>query len=386
MRIPYTSPLPSPTIIPATASTVQGAVDALHSFLTTRIPNDRHGDKTVVLSGAGISVASGLADYRGSNGTYTLNKTYRPIYFHEFCTSHEARKRYWARSYLGWTNLHRSRPNPAHYAVGRLGEMGVVNAVVTQNVDSFHPVAHPRLSTFELHGYLRTTVCLTCRTEYDRDRFQTDLSALNPQWHAFLAEMLRSGALTTEDPSKRHRLGLKTNPDGDVDVPGVEYGTFRYPACPKCLSNPKLAAEGKRVEVDSDGAWAEKSNAGILKPAVIMFGESIPNSVKLAVQSAVDDASRILVLGSSLATYSAWRLVKRAKEQGKPIAAVNLGGVRGEENFFADVPVNTNGADGVRCSLPLEDALPALVDRLSAERRYMTDSANERVFQPAPWR
>ena len=352
MRIPFTTPLPSPNVIPASASTVQGAVSALHDFLT--VPAKRSG-KTVVLSGAGISVASGLADYRGSHGTYTLNKTYRPIYFHEFSASHEARKRYWARSFLGWTNLHRSRPNRAHDAVASLGEMGLVSTVVTQNVDSFHSKAHPNLRTLELHGYLRNCVCLSCRTEYNRDKFQGDLSALNPSWAAFLAEMLDSGALTTENPEERRRKGLKTNPDGDVDVPGVEYSTFRYPACPKCLQTPP---EGKKVELDDDGAWSPTSTAGVLKPAVIMFGESITNPVRLAVESAIDEASRMLVLGSSLATYSAWRLVKKAKEEGMPLAIVNVGGVRGEEFFLDGVPLSGSGRDGVRCSLPLEEILP----------------------------
>lgn len=378
MRIPYTAPLPSPTIIPASASSLQGAISALHDFLTA--PSKRSG-KTVVLSGAGISVASGLADYRGSAGTYTLNKTYRPIYYHEFCASHEARKRYWARSFLGWTTLHRSRPNRGHEAVARLGEIGQVSSVITQNVDSFHSTTHPQLSTVELHGYLRRNVCLSCRTEYDRKKFQSELAMLNPSWAAFLAEMIDSGALASEDPEERRSKGLKTNPDGDVDVPGVEYSTFRYPACPVCLENPP---EGKKVELDSDGAWAATSTAGVLKPAVIMFGESISNSVKLAAESAIDEASRILVLGSSLATYSAWRLVKSAQEQGMPIAAINMGGVRGEEHFFADVPIDDGGKQGVRCSLPLEDVLPALVDRLQPTSTPTFIGNNS--FQPAPWR
>lgn len=379
MRIPYTAPLPSPTITPATASNLGGAIEALQNFLSSARPNDHGNGKTLILSGAGISVASGLADYRGTNGTYTLNKTYRPIYFHEFSASHEARKRYWARSYLGWTTLHRSKPNPAHYAVGQLGDLGHVGQVVTQNVDSFHPKAHPGLKTLELHGYLRSTVCLTCRSEYSRDDFQEDLSRMNPSWHAFLAEMLESGALSTEDPAERRKLGLKTNPDGDVDVPGVEYGTFRYPPCPKCLADKEVK---DKIKMDRDGAWAAGSTAGILKPAVIMFGESIPNQVKLDVEAAVDEASRLLVLGSSLATYSAWRLVKRAKEQGKTIAAINQGGVRGEENFFADVPAGTDGSHGVRCALPLEQTLPALVEAL---RNPQTRLRSERPFQPAPW-
>jgi NAD-dependent SIR2 family protein deacetylase len=77
-----------------------------------------------------------------------------------------------------------------------------------------------------------------------------------------------------------------------------------------------LVDRDRKVAVDEDGAWAQGSEAGILKPAVIMFGESIPGNVKLAVETAVDEARSVMVFGSSLATYSAWRLVKRAKDQG----------------------------------------------------------------------
>ncbi|GAB7358391.1 hypothetical protein MBLNU230_g2460t1 [Neophaeotheca triangularis] len=384
MRIPYTAPLPQPTIIPPSATTLQGAITSLHDFLKQKpaasTNNENANAKTVILSGAGISVASGLADYRGSNGTYTLNKTYRPIYFHEFCANHEARKRYWARSYLGWTNLNRSKPNSSHHAVTALAQLGTISSVITQNVDSFHPAAHPSLRTLELHGYLRSTVCLSCRTEYDRAQFQQDLSALNPAWSAFLAEMLASGALTTENPEERRRKGLKTNPDGDVDIPGVEYTTFRYPACPVCLANPP---KDKKVEIDSDGAWSSTSTAGVLKPAVIMFGESIPNPVKIAAEQAIDEASRILVLGSSLATYSAWRLVKRAKEQGMPIGIANTGGVRGEEAFYADLALGKTPREGVRISQPLEELLPATVEMLRASRPA-PGLWNEN-FVPAPW-
>ncbi|KAK4957851.1 hypothetical protein LTR66_013202, partial [Elasticomyces elasticus] len=252
MRIPYTAPLPAATIIPNTANTTAGAIAALQTFLSAPSPTSLlpspvpQNGKTVLLTGAGISVASGLADYRGRNGTYMVNKTYRPIYFHEFCASHEARKRYWARSFLGWTNLNRARPNGAHEAVGRLGEMGLVGSVITQNVDSFHPTAHPSLRTLELHGYLRNTVCLSCRREHSRATFQSRLAALNPAWSDFLDSMLASGALTTEHPAERRRRGLKTNPDGDVDIPGLEYGSFRYPACPSCLADPPLDAQGKK--------------------------------------------------------------------------------------------------------------------------------------------
>ena len=144
MRIPYTDPLPLPRIIPPTASNTAGAIAALSDFLTAPAKrNDgRNNGQTVLLTGAGISVASGLADYRGTNGTYTLNKTYRPIYFNEFCERHEARKRYWARSFLGWTNLHKARPNSAHLSIGKLGELGRLSSVITQSMlkPAFIPV------------------------------------------------------------------------------------------------------------------------------------------------------------------------------------------------------------------------------------------------------
>jgi len=190
LRVPYTDPLPAPRIIPASATTASGAITALVNFLSpsllststatnhSSLPPSRvapsrlsnklgqnvgnRAGKTLLLTGAGISVASGLADYRGTNGTYTLNKTYRPIYFNEFCDNHEARKRYWARSFLGWTNLERARPNRAHEACGELGRLGVIERVITQSMYlTLSPWANP------LHfasGPLRKYLQLTCKT------------------------------------------------------------------------------------------------------------------------------------------------------------------------------------------------------------------------------
>ncbi|KAL2074394.1 hypothetical protein VTL71DRAFT_8172 [Oculimacula yallundae] len=372
MRIPYTGPLPAPNIIPRNANTITGAIAALSKFLTAppspSLRQDGGGDptSTVILSGAGISVASGLADYRGTNGTYRVNKTYRPIYYHEFLANHEARKRYWARSFLGWTNLHKARPNPAHYAVKHLGGLGLVRSVVTQNVDSFHSAAHPELPTLELHGYLRALTCVTCHNDLPREAFQESLARLNPAWAAFLLEAIESGALDTENPEERREKGMKTNPDGDVDLPGAPYTTFRYPACPHCLANPPIAGDGTQtiVEVDEEGAWKSTSTAGILKPAVVMFGESIASRVKEAAEQAIDGSGRLLVMGTSLATYSAWRLAKRANERGMPIGILNLGGVRGEDAFFQKLPMGQSGESGVRIELATDKVLPGLVDQL----------------------
>lgn len=368
MKIPYTDLLPPSTVFPASATSIEGAIAALQKFLLTPSPNNLP-HQTVVLTGAGVSVASGLADYRGVKGTYRVNKTYRPIYYPEFLNNHEARKRYWARSFLGWSSLHKASPNSGHHAIRDLGHMGLVRSVVTQNVDSFHPKAHPDLPTLELHGYLRSTVCTTCKTEYSRDEFQTELARLNPRWAALLKEALDSGALNTEDPVERKFRGLKMNPDGDVDLPDAPYTTFRYPACPTCLTNPPPNADGHRhtVKVDTEGAWSLPSTGGILKPAVVMFGESIAHSVKTAAEDAIDGAGKILIMGTSLATYSAWRLAKRAQDRGMPMAIVNIGGVRGEDKFFTDVSPDQQGEQGLRIELSTDDLLPALVSRLRKE-------------------
>ncbi|CAL3964726.1 unnamed protein product [Diplocarpon coronariae] len=399
MRIPYTGSLPAPNIIPRNANTVRGAIAALVKFLTAPpSPSLQHGiaagdpSSTVILSGAGISVASGLADYRGTNGTYRVNKTYRPIYYHEFLANHEARKRYWARSFLGWTNLHKARPNTAHHAVRNLGDLGLVRSVVTQNVDSFHPVAHPNLPTLELHGYLRALTCVSCHNDLPREAFQEALSRLNPAWAAFLVEAIASGALDTENPDERRAKGMKTNPDGDVDLPGAPYTTFRYPACPHCLASPPVSGHGTQaiVEVDEEGAWKPTSTAGILKPAVVMFGESIAKEVKEAAEQSIDGSGRLLVLGTSLATYSAWRLAKRAHERGMPIGILNLGGVRGEDAFFQKLPMGQTGEAGVRVELGTDKVLPGLVEQLERSglvskvdnpNSTQEEQANSRVFR-----
>lgn len=320
-------------------------------------------------------MASGLADYRGTNGTYRVNKTYRPIYYHEFLASHEARKRYWARSFLGWTNLHKARPNSTHHAVKDLGDMGIVRSVVTQNVDSFHAQAHPTLATLELHGYLRALVCVTCHNEMPRDIFQEELARLNPAWAAFLVEAIASGAMDTENPDERRAKGMKTNPDGDVDLPGAPYTTFRYPACPHCLAHPPKVADGTQavVEIDNEGAWDPTSTAGILKPSVVMFGESIASRVKKAAEDAIDGSGKLLVLGTSLATYSAWRLARRAKERGMPIGIINIGGVRGEEAFFQQLPMGQKGEAGTRVEFGTDKVLPSVVKEL---RRFGYTKSN----------
>ncbi|KLJ09995.1 hypothetical protein EMPG_14591 [Blastomyces silverae] len=376
IRIPFTGPLPPPIIYPRSANSISGAVDAISSFLSAPPPPLLRGtdvgrnELTVLLTGAGISVASGLADYRGENGTYRRNLTYRPIFYHEFISQHEARKRYWARSFVGWPTLVNAGPNDTHLAIAELGRKGYISSVITQNVDSFHSKAHPHIPVVELHGYLRSLVCVNCRQSMSRDDFQAALLGLNPAWAEFLDQMVKMGALDTDNREEQQKKGLRMNPDGDVDLPNAPYSKFRYPPCPHCLENPPLLRDGTqgRVEVERDGALSAGSNAGILKPAVIMFGESVGERVKERAEEAVDEAGKLLVLGSSLATFSAWRLVERAIARGMSIGILNVGGVRNEARVFpeADGCGFTDPMMRVRCSERAEFVLPQVAAQLDA--------------------
>ncbi|KAK2864999.1 hypothetical protein FQN49_004007 [Arthroderma sp. PD_2] len=374
MRIPFTAPFSPPIILPSSASTLSGAISAIATFLSAPPPpllrgvNLGRNEQTVLLTGAGISVASGLADYRGENGTYRRNVAFRPIYFHEYVDQHEARKRYWARSFVGWPTMGQSKPNITHESIGELGKKGYISSVITQNVDSLHSRAHPHIPVVELHGYLRSVICVSCRHKIPRAEYQESLSALNPPWAEFFNRITESGALNADNVEQQRKLGLKLNPDGDVDLSNAHYSDFRYPACPRCLENPPFRPDGSRgiVEADQDGALASPSNAGILKPAVVMFGESVNQGVKVAAEEAVDEAGKLLIIGSSLATFSAWRLVERAIARGMSIGVLNVGGFRNEAALFKDFPVHSGDMARVRCSQPAEAVVPEVAARLQA--------------------
>lgn len=389
IRIPYPGPLPAPAVIPRSATTIPVASKYLSDFL--RPDTSGKKSKTLLLTGAGISTSSGLADYRGKGGTYTLNPSYRPIYYQEFLESHPSRQRYWARSFLGWTTLQSAQPNAAHHAVANLASAGHVSAIITQNVDSFHTLAagaEPSTATpanttsstvqyqngvpiIELHGYLRSLVCMSCHNHLSRANFQDSLISLNPKWASFLKELIASGALTSEDPEQRRKLGFRTNPDGDADIKGTNYSLFKYPPCPRCLATPPTLPDGSQGKIftDDDGAWKPGSTAGVLKPNVTMFGENVHTEVRKAAEDAVEDpkTDRILIIGSSLATYSAWRLVKSARDRRLRIGIVNLGGVRKEEGFFDEDLLRGETDDvkrGIRLNLKAEDLLPEVVRQL----------------------
>jgi NAD-dependent SIR2 family protein deacetylase len=258
--------------------------------------------RLLVLTGAGCSTASGIPDYRGADGRL---KARQPLLYADFVRSAGARRRYWARSMLGWPRVAQARPNAAHRALARLEARGRVGLLVTQNVDGLHQRAGSG-RVLDLHGRLDAVACLGCGALVRRDDVQSLLVAWNPRVAA--------------------RAQAVQAPDGDAQLAVGE--DFRVPDCREC--------------------------GGVLKPDVVLFGESVPRWRVARTLAALAACDGMLVVGSSLAVYSGYRFCLAARELGKPVAAVNLGRTRADEWL------------ALKAEAECGEILAALLDRLEA--------------------
>ncbi|AXH95780.1 Sir2 family NAD-dependent protein deacetylase [Ornithinimicrobium avium] len=256
----------------------------------------------VVLSGAGMSTASGIPDYRGPDGLRRV----QPMQHAEFAGSAQGRQRYWARAYTGWERFDAARPNAAHVSVADLQAAGLVTGIITQNVDGLHQRAGAT-GVVELHGNLGRVVCLDCGETYDREQVHAWLAVANPDF----------------DPG----TVAEVRPDGDVVLPEDLVRTFRAPRCLVCGHDR-------------------------LKPDVVFFGGSVPREVVEEAFEVTGRADMLLVLGSSLQVMSGYRFVRRAARDGIPVGVVTRGRTRGD----AEATVQLDAL--------LDDVLPRLVEDL----------------------
>ena len=238
------------------------------------------GRRVAVLTGAGMSTDSGIPDYRGPDSPPS-----NPMTIGQFRSDPVFRQRYWARNHLGWRHMDDTEPNAGHRALARLESAGVVSGLITQNVDLLHTKAGSR-TVVNLHGTYAQVVCLNCGRTMSRETLADELEALNP---GFADRAERLG-------------GIAVAPDADAVV--ADTSSFRYLDCPHC--------------------------AGMLKPDIVYFGESVPKERVQQAFSLVDGADALLVAGSSLTVFSGYRFVRHAAAAGKPIAIVNRGPTRGD--------------------------------------------------------
>ena len=120
----------------------------------------RSSRRILVFTGAGVSTASGIPDFRGPGGVWTRR---RPVYYDEFLASEAARTEYWDFKLESWEIYRRARPNPVHQAIVSLERANRIVSVVTQNVDGLHRLAgtSPDLLV-ELHGTDLLVKCVQC--------------------------------------------------------------------------------------------------------------------------------------------------------------------------------------------------------------------------------
>src|SRR5262249_32070074 len=144
---------------------------------------------------------SGIPDYRDAAGEW---KRSPPVTLQAFLAAEHTRKRYWARSLVGWRRVSAAHPNDAHRSLAALERMSRVELLVTQNVDGLHQAAGSR-NVIDLHGRVDTVRCLSCAKRLPRAQLQAELVARN----------LAFAELDAADA-----------PDGDADLDDVEFGAF----------------------------------------------------------------------------------------------------------------------------------------------------------------
>lgn len=121
----------------------------------------RKAKQMIVFTGAGISTESGIPDYRSQGGLW---KKFTPIYFDEFMSSEDARRRYWEHHLHMDKSLAASKPNKGHDSITALYRHGFLKAVITQNIDGLHQKSGiPAKDVIELHGNATRIRCMSCR-------------------------------------------------------------------------------------------------------------------------------------------------------------------------------------------------------------------------------
>ncbi|CAI5958588.1 unnamed protein product [Closterium sp. NIES-64] len=289
-----------------------GVLEQLHDFVAG-------SRRLLVLTGAGVSTESGIPDYRSPGGAYS--KGYKPMIHQDFVRSLSARRRYWARSFIGWRRFSAARPGTAHRALARLHARGrLEGGIITQNVDRLHHIAgSPAL---ELHGTTHEVVCMECGDISCRRIFQERIKGANPEWAAAV-EHLEEGKPAGSDESfgmrrrqqrivesgsadsgmsERELMGMRRRPDGDIEISEEEWerhGEFVVPSCGAC--------------------------GGVLKPNVVLFGDNLPPARNQEAARMMSSAESLLVVGSSLMVLSAFRIASQCVHEGKPLALLAVG-------------------------------------------------------------
>jgi NAD-dependent deacetylase len=126
----------------------------------------RDASSVVVLTGAGLSTASGIPDFRSPGGRW---ERYQPVPLPDFLASEEARATYWRYKGETWQLIRAAAPNPAHEALADLARAGRIDLLVTQNVDGLHERSGcPADRLVNIHGTDSEVLCMGCNRREPR--------------------------------------------------------------------------------------------------------------------------------------------------------------------------------------------------------------------------
>ena len=246
------------------------------------------GRSIAVLTGAGVSTDSGIPDYRGEGAPVRT-----PMTFQQFMVDAQYRKRYWAGSHLGWRRFDGAEPNRGHIALADLEAKGLVDGVVTQNVDGLHLKAGSQ-HVVDLHGSMDRVRCLTCGQTFARSDVADRIATANPWLEAISAD--------------------EVNPDGDASP--AAFDDFVTPDCTVC--------------------------GGVLKPDIVFFGEFIPVEKFSEASALVKKADALIVAGSSLVVNSGIRLIEQARRRRIPLVVINRGVTKGDTQAAVKIDAGTS--------------------------------------------
>lgn len=206
--------------------------------------------RVIIFSGAGLSTESGIPDFRSPGGVWDR---YNPedFYFQNFLASENSREKYWQMATEMYEPIKNAQPNPAHLAISELEKLGILDCVITQNIDGLHfKAGNSEEKVIQLHGTAIFVSCLSCQKRYDRDEIQG-----------------------------RIKKGQKA------------------PRCDNC--------------------------GGLLKPATISFGQSMPEKETQEAYHRSSTCDLFIVVGSSLVVQPAASMPLVAKRNGAKLVIIN---------------------------------------------------------------
>lgn len=266
------------------------------------IADTMRGRRTLVVTGAGVSTAAGVPDYRSTGAPERRSIEYEDFVLHEIWYRY-----LWWRNEMSWTLLEHVSPTAGHRALARLEEAGLVIGIATQNVDRLHTHAGSR-RVAELHGTFDAVVCLHCGARFTRAHMSEMIHAINPglEFPAPPLANLEILAAKDEDAARRNPIHV--------------------PPCPRC--------------------------DGMLKPDVVFFGEPLPKAPVRAASAMAGSCDVVLTVGTSLAVSTGMWVVMQAMENGAQLAVANRGPT--EADRLADLIVDAEA----------DDLLVALADSL----------------------